>query len=99
MTLSLTPYNTLILYCYAMLLGVGDILVDTINRQKFVNWWTFWTIVSIVATLGIAVLRGHENVSFAHVFKHCGLKTSDFKPLKCNQQRKRTHFAIYARAV
>ncbi len=27
------------------------------------------------------------------------VKTSDFMPLKCNRQRKRTHFAIYARAV
>ncbi len=40
----------------------------------------------------MTVLRGHENVSFACIFKHCSLKTSDFKLLKCNQQRKRTHF-------
>ncbi len=28
----------------------------------------------------------------ARFIKHCGLKTSNFKPLKCNQQRKRTNF-------
>ncbi len=39
-------------------------------------------------------LHAHENLSFACVFKHCGLKTRDFKLLKCNQQWKRTHFAI-----
>ncbi len=32
-------------------------------------------------------------------FKHCGLKTSDFKLLKRNQQQKRTNFAIYARCL
>ncbi len=41
----------------------------------------------------VAVLR-HGNVLFARVFKHCSLKTSDFKPLKCNKQQKRTNFAI-----
>ncbi len=37
---------------------------------------------------------GYKNVSFAYIFKHCGLKTSDFKPSKFNQQWKRSHFAI-----
>ncbi len=32
------------------------------------------------------MLRGHENELFAHVFKHCGLITSDFKPLKRNSK-------------
>ncbi len=35
----------------------------------------------------------HENVSFAHIFKHNSLKTSDFKTLKRNQHQKRTYFA------
>ncbi len=33
----------------------------------------------------VAVLHGHETLMFARVFKHCGLKTSDFKLLKHNQ--------------
>lgn len=36
----------------------------------------------------------YENVSFARVFKHYGLKTTDFKQLKCNLQQKRTLFAV-----
>ncbi len=32
------------------------------------------------------------------VLKHCGLKTSNFKHLKRNQQRKK-HILLYARAV
>ncbi len=43
------------------------------------------------------MLRGLENLSFARFFKHCGLKTSDFKPLKGNQKRKITYFVICAR--
>ncbi len=42
----------------------------------------------------VTFLHGHENLSFARIFKHCGLKISYFKPLKCNRQQKRIHFAI-----
>ncbi len=51
----------------------------------------------VTHSFDIAVLHGHENLAFAHSFKHWGLKTSDFKPLKRNQQQKRTHFAICVR--
>ncbi len=37
------------------------------------------------------MLRGHENLSFAHVFKHCGLKTSDFEQSAVKENSFRTH--------
>lgn len=40
------------------------------------------------------VLRSHKSLSFAYVFNHCYLKTSEFKPLKHKNQHKRTHFSI-----
>ncbi len=52
---------------------------DFFTMERFVS-------IKVTHSHDIAVLRGHENVSLAHVFKHCGLKTSDFKPLKHNQQ-------------
>ncbi len=47
----------------------------------------------------VAMQHVHKKLAFAHTFKHCGLKTSNLKPLKCNQQRKRTHFSICAHCL
>ncbi len=59
--------------------GVGDVPVDTINRQKFVNRQRFWNVVSItVSHSHDAVLCGHGNVLLAgNNFKHCGFNSSD----------------------
>ncbi len=38
--------------------------------------------LSSLLRLLVAVLCGHEELSLACVFKHCGLKTGDFKLLK-----------------
>ncbi len=65
----------------------------------FLLTFAHFIFVSIAVTCDVAVLHGHKNFKFAHDFKHCGFKTSDFKPLKCNQLRKRTHFAICARCL
>ncbi len=53
--------------------------------------------MDILDNRDIAVLCGNENILLAHVFKHCGLKTNDFKPLKRSEQRMRMHFSISER--
>lgn len=54
--------------------------VGLIKPVKFV------IVIAIMLSRDIAVLCSHGSLSFACVFKHCCLKTSDFKPLKPNKQ-------------
>ncbi len=61
-----------------------------INLSTVRNIWT----ITVTCSLDVAVLRSHKNLLF--VFLSIA---SDFKLLKCNQQQKRTNFAICAHCL
>ncbi len=76
---------------------------ENITLPKYIFWFSLVFISLLMAFLPWAYshfwpwmkLRSLVTKTYRlHTFKHCGLKTSDLKQLKRNQQRQRNHLAI-----